>query len=243
MCAMRRKSLANPISIKDIARMADVSHSTVSRALRNSPLISAQTTERIHRIAEQSQYRASAVARSLVTRHTRTVGIVVTTIADPFAAGVVDGIEDAATAYKSSRHWHPAGSSDDLYFSRAMAEASRAASNPILARMALQQAFNAAERAPKSSEERQNAWYNLAAFYATQNDAADVEACLRHSMQASPNWFKPHWALAQTLLLAGRRTEALAEGIHAVDLDGGKDPDVAKFLQSVHDLPALSKTE
>ncbi len=99
VCAMRRKSLANPISIKDIARMADVSHSTVSRALSNSPLISAQTTERIHRIAEQSQYRASEVARSLVTRHTRTVGIVVTTIADPFAAGVVDGIEDAATEF------------------------------------------------------------------------------------------------------------------------------------------------
>ena len=95
MCAVRNKS-ARPISIKDIARMADVSHSTVSRALSNSPLISAQTTEKIRRIAEQSRYRASAVARSLVTRSTRTVGIVVTTIADPFAAGVVDGIEDAA---------------------------------------------------------------------------------------------------------------------------------------------------
>ena len=45
---------------------------------------------------EESGYRASAVARSLVTRQTRTVGTVVTTIADPFAAGVVSGIEEAA---------------------------------------------------------------------------------------------------------------------------------------------------
>ena len=152
-------------------------------------------------------------------------------------------IVEATTAYTSSRRWHPAGSSDDLYFSRALAAASRTAANPILARIAFQQAFNAAVRASKTSEERQNAWYNLAAFYATQNDAADVEACLRHSIQASPNWFKPHWALAQTLLLAGRRTETLAEAIRAADLDGGKDPEIAKFLQSVHDLAGTSQTQ
>jgi O-antigen ligase len=152
-------------------------------------------------------------------------------------------IADSVAAYQSSRRWHPAGSSDDLYFSRTMAVASRAASNPMLARMALQQAFNAAVRAPKTSEERQNAWYNLAAFDATQNDAVDVEACLRHSIQASPNWFKPHWALAQTLLLAGQRTEALEEAGRAADLDGGKDPEIAKFLQSIHDVPASSRTE
>lgn len=85
-----------PISIKDIARMANVSHSTVSRALQHSPLINHETAEKIRRIATESGYRASAVARSLVMRHTRTIGTVVTTIADPFAAGVVAGIEDAA---------------------------------------------------------------------------------------------------------------------------------------------------
>jgi len=76
--------------------MAGVSHSTVSRALRHNPVINRQTAERIRRIAEESGYRASAIARSLVTRQTRTIGIVVTTIADPFAAGVVSGIEDVA---------------------------------------------------------------------------------------------------------------------------------------------------
>jgi DNA-binding LacI/PurR family transcriptional regulator len=83
-------------SIKDIARLANVSHSTVSRALSRNPSISANTAERIRRIAQESGYRASAAARSLVTRRTGTIGVVVTTITDPFAAEVVRGIEDAA---------------------------------------------------------------------------------------------------------------------------------------------------
>lgn len=83
-------------SIKDIARIANVSHSTVSRALRNSPRVKRETIERIRRIAEESGYRASAVARSLATRRTRMIGVVVTSITDPFAAAVVRGIEEVA---------------------------------------------------------------------------------------------------------------------------------------------------
>ncbi len=85
-----------PPSIKDIARLARVSHSTVSRALQNSPLVNPETAEKIRRIANESGYRASAVARGLVTKRTRTIGLVVTTIADPFASEVVSGIEQAA---------------------------------------------------------------------------------------------------------------------------------------------------
>jgi O-antigen ligase len=152
-------------------------------------------------------------------------------------------IEDSLADYTRSQRWRPAGSSDDLYFSRAFAAASRTAQNPALALLAWQQAFTAARRAAETSEERQNAWYNLAAFYATQNDAADMEASLRHSVEASPNWFKSHWALAQMLQLSGRPTEALAEAVRAADLDGGKDPEIAKFLQSLHDLPVSRKAE
>ncbi|HEX4032076.1 MAG TPA: LacI family DNA-binding transcriptional regulator [Terracidiphilus sp.] len=83
-------------SIKDIARLARVSHPTVSRALQNSPLVNPQTAERIRKIAEEAGYRASAVARGLVTRRTRTIGLVVTTVADPFASEVVCGIEQTA---------------------------------------------------------------------------------------------------------------------------------------------------
>ncbi len=89
-------------SIKDIARLANVSHSTVSRALSGSSLVSAETAARIRRIAEDSGYRPSAAARSLVTSRTATVGVVVTSIADPFAGEVVLGIEDAANDHDYS---------------------------------------------------------------------------------------------------------------------------------------------
>jgi DNA-binding LacI/PurR family transcriptional regulator len=87
---------ARPVSIKDIARSAKVSHSTVSRALNNSPRVKSDTVQRIRRIAEEFGYRGSAIARSLATQQTRTIGVVVTTIADLFAAGVVAGIETVA---------------------------------------------------------------------------------------------------------------------------------------------------
>jgi DNA-binding LacI/PurR family transcriptional regulator len=83
-------------SIKDIARLARVSHPTVSRALQNSPLVNAQTAAKIRKIADEAGYRASAVARGLVTRRTRTIGLVVTTVDDPFAGEATCGIEQAA---------------------------------------------------------------------------------------------------------------------------------------------------
>ena len=85
-------------SIKDIARLANVSHSTVSRALRGNPQVNANTAARIRKIADRAGYRPSAAARSLVMGRSRTIGVVVTNIADPFVAGVVSGIEDTAEA-------------------------------------------------------------------------------------------------------------------------------------------------
>jgi LacI family repressor for deo operon, udp, cdd, tsx, nupC, and nupG len=86
------------VSIKDIARAADVSHSTVSRALSDSPLVSAETKARIQRLAREMGYSPDAQARSLVMGRTQTLGVVVTTIADPFIAEVVQAIE--ITAYE-----------------------------------------------------------------------------------------------------------------------------------------------
>jgi DNA-binding LacI/PurR family transcriptional regulator len=86
------------VSIKDIARIAGVSHSTVSRALRGSPLIPAETTRRIRLIAEEHGYSASAIGRSLVSGRTEAIGVVVTSISDPFNGEVVAGLEESANA-------------------------------------------------------------------------------------------------------------------------------------------------
>jgi DNA-binding LacI/PurR family transcriptional regulator len=90
------------LSIKDIARAANVSHSTVSRALRDSPLVSTETAEKIKRIARESNFRVSAVGRSLATGRTHSLGVVVTTVADPFMADIVAGIEETANAHAYS---------------------------------------------------------------------------------------------------------------------------------------------
>lgn len=84
------------VSIKDIARRADVSHSTVSRALGDSPLVSIATKQRIQRLAREMGYSPDAQARSLVLGRTLTIGIVVTTITDPFIAELVQAIEQTA---------------------------------------------------------------------------------------------------------------------------------------------------
>ena len=84
------------VSIKDIARIAGVSHSTVSRALRGSSLIPAGTTLRIQQIADELGYSASAIGRGLVKGRTEAIGVVVTSIADPFNGEVVEGIEEVA---------------------------------------------------------------------------------------------------------------------------------------------------
>jgi len=84
------------VSIKDIAKVAGVSHSTVSRALSDSPLVKTETRSRIQSLAREMGYSPDAWARSLVMGLTRTVGVVVTTIADPFVAEVMQGIESTA---------------------------------------------------------------------------------------------------------------------------------------------------
>ncbi len=83
-------------SIKDIARLARVTHPTVSRALRYSPLVNPDTAERIRQIAADAGYHVSAVARGLKTSRTHTIGLVATSVADPFTSEVASGIEQTA---------------------------------------------------------------------------------------------------------------------------------------------------
>ncbi|MBD2438904.1 LacI family DNA-binding transcriptional regulator [Nostoc sp. FACHB-110] len=84
------------VSIEDIARKAGVSHSTVSRALRDSPLISSKVREEIKKLAQEMNYVPNAIAQSLQNQRTYTVGVVVTSIADPFFGELVEGIEQVA---------------------------------------------------------------------------------------------------------------------------------------------------
>ena len=84
------------ITIKDIARKANVSHTTVSRALNNKSRIKNETKDKILTIARELNYRPDFIARSLVMKRTKTLGLVITTIANPFYIELSQGIETTA---------------------------------------------------------------------------------------------------------------------------------------------------
>jgi LacI family transcriptional regulator/LacI family repressor for deo operon, udp, cdd, tsx, nupC, and nupG len=87
---------ARRISIKDIARAAGVSSSTVSRALNDSSLISLDVRARIQRLAREMGYTPNALAQSLQSNRSHSVGVIITTISDPYFARLVQGVEEAA---------------------------------------------------------------------------------------------------------------------------------------------------
>lgn len=96
---MCNKNLAMPTTIKDIAKLARVSHTTVSRALHHSPLISPGTTERIQEIASELGYNPSVAARSLKTNRSQALGVIVSHISDPYFSEILQGIDDVAQEY------------------------------------------------------------------------------------------------------------------------------------------------
>lgn len=140
---------------------------------------------------------------------------------------------EAAALYARIRRWQPPGVRTDLWYAGAMAGASQKAQSDAESMAAAQQALAAAVRASRNSEEPQNAWLNLAVFYGQRNDSLHTEQSLRAAIACAPNWFKPHWLLAQVLRVAGRLQEARTEAVLAAELDGGKDPEVARTEQEI----------
>ena len=73
-------------TMKDIARLAQVSTSTVSHVINGSRFVSDEIREKVMRIVAELNYTPSAVARSLKVRETKTIGLLVTATNNPFFA-------------------------------------------------------------------------------------------------------------------------------------------------------------
>ena len=80
-------------TIKDVARLAGVSTSTVSHVLNRTRFVSDEKRELVERAVEELNYRPSSIARSLKVQQTRTLGMLVTASRNPFFAEVVHGVE------------------------------------------------------------------------------------------------------------------------------------------------------
>ncbi|WP_432451786.1 substrate-binding domain-containing protein [Agarivorans sp. QJM3NY_29] len=80
-------------TIKDVAKHAGVSTSTVSHVLNKTRYVSEDIILRVMTAVDQLHYAPSALARSLKVQHTKTFGMLVTTSTNPFFGEVVKGVE------------------------------------------------------------------------------------------------------------------------------------------------------
>ena len=84
------------ISIKDIAKKANVSIASVSRVISNKPGVGKETENRIREIMEEMNYRPNINARSLVKNNTGNIGLIVpggsNTIHNSFFLTIIEGI-------------------------------------------------------------------------------------------------------------------------------------------------------
>lgn len=94
--ARRRAPRAAAATIYDIARLAGVNPSTVSRALNRPGRINIKTEQRIRAAAEELNYRVNPFARALPTGRTMTLGFIVADITNPVLFGIIRGAEKAA---------------------------------------------------------------------------------------------------------------------------------------------------
>jgi LacI family transcriptional regulator len=88
--------MAHKPTIKDVAKLAKVSHTTVSRALNDKPRVSPRTKERILGVAKKLNYQPNMAARSLKVRRTKTLGLVITTLINPFYFELAQGVDNTA---------------------------------------------------------------------------------------------------------------------------------------------------
>ncbi|MGM3175974.1 ribose operon transcriptional repressor RbsR [Dickeya lacustris] len=80
-------------TMKDVARLAGVSTSTVSHVINNNRFVSDVIRARVMKAVDQLNYAPSALARSLKINQTRTIGMLLTASSNPFYAEVVRGVE------------------------------------------------------------------------------------------------------------------------------------------------------
>jgi len=97
----RKSLLPKILTMADIARLAQVSESTVSRALRNNPLINEKTRQKVQQIARDHNYRINESARNLRLRKSHTIAVIMLldsksgqAISDPFLLDLLGNIAD-----------------------------------------------------------------------------------------------------------------------------------------------------
>ncbi|GAA0737471.1 LacI family DNA-binding transcriptional regulator [Clostridium oceanicum] len=89
------------VTIKDVAKEANVSPSTVSRVLSDNPRISDKTKEKVYKVIKKLKYKPNAIARGLVNNKTRILGVILpddaeNLLSNPFFIQAMKGISSCA---------------------------------------------------------------------------------------------------------------------------------------------------
>src|SRR5690554_6266494 len=80
----------------DVAKLAGVSTATVSNVLNRPEIVTEETAKKVRAAIEQLDYRPDMIARSLSTKRTMQIGIVLEDMLNPFFGAIVKGFENAA---------------------------------------------------------------------------------------------------------------------------------------------------
>jgi O-antigen ligase len=141
------------------------------------------------------------------------------------------GNSASASNYSKTKELWPPLPGLDLWYSRELVQKS-GATGP---------AIEAARRACATSEDRQNAYYNLAVLLAMSHREDLATDAARTAVKLSPNWYKPHWLLAGLLLDTNHPDDAEHEARLGIWLGGAKHPETARMLEAI--LLARKETE
>lgn len=87
-------------TLKELATILNVSISTVSKALNDSPEIGEDTKKRVKQLAKELDYQPNRLAQQLKSNATKTIGVIIPTIINPFFAEVLHGIENYADSHQ-----------------------------------------------------------------------------------------------------------------------------------------------
>ncbi|WP_304459912.1 LacI family DNA-binding transcriptional regulator, partial [Alicyclobacillus sendaiensis] len=86
------------VTIRDVARKAGVSVSTVSRVINQNGYVGEDTERKVLDAMKELHYQPNRIARGLVSRRTSTIGLLIPDVANPFFSEMARGVEDAAIA-------------------------------------------------------------------------------------------------------------------------------------------------
>lgn len=86
-------------TIKDVAKLAGVSISTVSRVINDSKPVSSEVKKKVLEVIDELGYKPNEVARTLVTKKSHLIGVVVTDIGNSYVAEMLRGIEEVGKMY------------------------------------------------------------------------------------------------------------------------------------------------